>query len=74
MGLLVDGEWQDRWYDTKSTGGRFVRKESAFRSWVKADGWYAFGPRIWINLFRKIINQGHKTRVESVSRTTRNHF
>ena len=38
MGLLVNGEWQDRWYETKSTGGRFVRKDSAFRSWVKADG------------------------------------
>jgi len=38
MGLLVDGVWQDRWYDTESTGGRFVRKESAFRAWVRADG------------------------------------
>ncbi len=31
MGLLVDGEWQDQWYDTKKSGGRFERKESAFR-------------------------------------------
>ncbi len=38
MGLLVDGKWQDRWYDTKSNGGKFVRKESAFRDWVTADG------------------------------------
>lgn len=38
MGLLVDGRWQDRWYDTGSTGGRFVRSESAFRNWVTADG------------------------------------
>lgn len=38
MGKLVDGVWQDVWYDTKSTGGRFVRKESAFRDWVTADG------------------------------------
>ncbi|MDE1146270.1 MAG: glutathione S-transferase family protein [Azospirillaceae bacterium] len=38
MGLLVDGEWRDTWYDTKSTGGRFVRKDSAFRNWVTADG------------------------------------
>jgi putative glutathione S-transferase len=38
MGLLVDGQWQDRWYDTKSTGGRFVRKDAAFRNWVSADG------------------------------------
>ena len=28
MGLLVDGKWQDRWYDTADTGGRFVRTES----------------------------------------------
>jgi len=38
MGLLVDGVWQDQWYDTKSTGGRFVRKESAFRNWITPDG------------------------------------
>jgi putative glutathione S-transferase len=38
MGLLVDGVWHDEWYDTKSTGGRFVRKDSAFRHWITADG------------------------------------
>lgn len=38
MGLLVDGVWRDQWYDTKSTGGRFVRQESAFRNWVTPDG------------------------------------
>ncbi len=38
MGLLVDGRWQDQWYDTKSTGGRFKRSESQFRNWVSADG------------------------------------
>jgi putative glutathione S-transferase len=38
MGLLVEGVWQDRWYDTGSTGGRFVRAESHFRNWVTADG------------------------------------
>lgn len=38
MGLLIDGEWRDQWYDTDKTGGRFERKESAFRSWVTADG------------------------------------
>lgn len=38
MGLLVDGKWQDRWYDTASTGGRFVRREAQFRNWVTADG------------------------------------
>ncbi len=38
MGLLVDGNWQDKWYDTESTGGRFKRQESQFRNWVTADG------------------------------------
>lgn len=38
MGLLVDGQWQDRWYDTKSTGGRFVRRDAQFRNWVTPDG------------------------------------
>ena len=38
MGLLVEGEWQDKWYDTKSTGGKFERYESVFRHWLSADG------------------------------------
>lgn len=38
MGLLVDGRWTDAWYDTKSTGGRFVRKDASFRSWITPDG------------------------------------
>jgi putative glutathione S-transferase len=38
MGLLVDGVWHDKWYDTAESGGRFVRKESQFRSWVTPDG------------------------------------
>jgi putative glutathione S-transferase len=42
MGLLIDGRWRDTWYDTSETGGRFVRKESSFRSWVTPDG--AAGP------------------------------
>jgi glutathionyl-hydroquinone reductase len=42
MGLLIDGVWHDQGYDTKSTGGRFVRRDSAFRNWVTADG--AAGP------------------------------
>lgn len=42
MGLLIDGEWYDQWYDTSATGGRFVRKDSAYRNWVTPDG--AAGP------------------------------
>jgi putative glutathione S-transferase len=38
MGMLVDGTWHDVWYDTKSTGGRFVRKAAQFRDRVTADG------------------------------------
>ena len=38
MGLLVDGQWQDQWYDTKKTGGRFERSAAQFRNWVTADG------------------------------------
>ena len=38
MGLLVDGQWVDQWYDTKKTGGRFVRTEAQFRNWITADG------------------------------------
>ncbi len=38
MGLLVNGKWQDKWYDTKSTGGHFVRKDSQFRHWITPDG------------------------------------
>ncbi|WP_405232586.1 glutathione S-transferase family protein [Lentisalinibacter salinarum] len=38
MGLLVDGQWKDQWYDTKSTGGKFKRQEQAYRNWITADG------------------------------------
>lgn len=38
MGLLQNGKWVDQWYDTASTGGRFVRKASQFRNWITQDG------------------------------------
>lgn len=38
MGLLIDGVWHDQWYETTSTGGRFVRKASQFRNWITPDG------------------------------------
>ena len=38
MGLLIDGQWRDHWYDTKSTGGRFVRSTSQFRNFITPDG------------------------------------
>ncbi len=37
MGLLVDGKWQDEWYKPDSKG-RFVRPETSFRDWIRADG------------------------------------
>ena len=43
MGLLVKGQWQDKWYDTDSTGGRFERSEAVFRHWVTTDG--KLGPK-----------------------------
>jgi glutathionyl-hydroquinone reductase len=42
MGLLVEGKWQDKWYDTKSSNGAFERSAAQFRNWVTADG--AAGP------------------------------
>ena len=42
MGLLIDGVWRDQWYDTKGSGGRFVRPRTRFRNWVTRDG--AAGP------------------------------
>ena len=36
MGLLVDGHWQDKWYETQH--GRFERQDARFRSWVTPDG------------------------------------
>lgn len=38
MGLLVDGKWQDKWYDTEENGGRFKREDAGFRNWVTVDG------------------------------------
>lgn len=38
MGLMVDGIWHDEWYDTASSGGRFIRADAQFRNWVTADG------------------------------------
>lgn len=38
MGVMIEGNWHDRWYDTKASGGHFVRSESQFRNWVTPDG------------------------------------
>lgn len=38
MGLLIDGKWHDKWYDTDKAGGKFEREAARFRNWVTADG------------------------------------
>ncbi|PWE32427.1 glutathione-dependent reductase [Maritimibacter sp. 55A14] len=38
MGQLIDGIWHDDWYDTESTGGKFVRSTAGFRNWITPDG------------------------------------
>jgi len=38
MGSLIDGQWADKWRDTKSTGGHYVRPDAKVRNWITADG------------------------------------
>ncbi|MBM7643029.1 glutathione S-transferase family protein [Streptococcus loxodontisalivarius] len=38
MGLLQNGKWVDQWYNTKETGGKFVRTQTQFRNWITKDG------------------------------------
>ena len=38
MGQLIEGVWKDEWYDTKKTGGKFVRSNASFRNWITPDG------------------------------------
>jgi putative glutathione S-transferase len=38
MGRLENGKWIDEWYNTKITKGRYVRKASAYRNWITANG------------------------------------
>ncbi|MEQ9462568.1 MAG: glutathione S-transferase family protein [Haliea sp.] len=38
MGMLVNGNWQDIWYDTDGNQGRFVRESARFRHWVTPEG------------------------------------
>ena len=36
MGLLIDGQWHDQWYETSD--GEFKREQASFRDWLTADG------------------------------------
>lgn len=38
MGLLIDGQWHDQWYDTQSSNGKFIRTEAQYRHWITPDG------------------------------------
>jgi glutathionyl-hydroquinone reductase len=38
MGVLVEGQWRDVWYQTEKTGGAFERPNTQFRRWITADG------------------------------------
>ncbi|MBW2272944.1 MAG: glutathione S-transferase family protein [Deltaproteobacteria bacterium] len=44
MGKLIEGKWSEHGYDTASSNGRFVRKDSSFRDWIRADGSTPFAP------------------------------
>lgn len=38
MGLLINGQWHDQWYETKQSGGAFQRENAQLRNWVTANG------------------------------------
>jgi putative glutathione S-transferase len=44
MGMLVDGQWKDVWYDTRPTDGRFVRPDTQFHDRVEATPGARFEP------------------------------
>ncbi|MBI2786017.1 MAG: glutathione S-transferase family protein [Legionella longbeachae] len=37
MGVLIEGQWQDVWYDTSKTGGAFKREPTQFHSVITND-------------------------------------
>ena len=41
MGLLVEGQWQDQWYNTENSGGHFIREEAQFRQFIGAESFPA---------------------------------
>lgn len=38
MGLLIDGQWHDQWYDSDTSDGAFQRTTTTFRNWITPDG------------------------------------
>ena len=45
MGLMIEGVWHPGdHHDTAKAGGKFVRRDSVFRDWVRADGSTPYAP------------------------------
>ena len=44
MGQLINGTWQGRFFEVDTENGRFVRQDSIFRNWIRADGSTRFRP------------------------------
>lgn len=38
MGLLINGQWHEKGYDTANSGGAFKRQETHFRNWITPNG------------------------------------
>lgn len=58
MGKLVEGVWHDVWYETKSSGGKFVREDAGFRNWIKNKPDATFQPessRFTICMFHSLV-------------------
>lgn len=45
MGKLVEGIWHDVWYDTKTSGGKFIREDAGFRDWISNEHDAQFQPK-----------------------------
>lgn len=37
MGFLINGQWQDNWYDTAKTEGAFKRESAQFRNAISLE-------------------------------------
>ena len=44
MGFLYEGVWRNEEHFPTDEDGRFVRKSSSFRGWVRADGSTPYAP------------------------------
>ncbi|WP_448547883.1 glutathione S-transferase family protein [Thalassotalea fusca] len=46
MGLLVNGKWHDKWYDTKASKGKFERQASKFRHTISTEADNPYQPEV----------------------------